>query len=60
MPLVDSGLQHREWRNTYPRKRKLLFEIEKKRKLKTKTLLTITMLDEREPSAQSADRVKAV
>ena len=32
----------------------------KKRKLKTKTLLTITMLDEREPSAQSADRAKAV
>ena len=32
----------------------------KKRKLKTKTLLTITMLDEREPSAQSAERAKAV
>ena len=32
----------------------------KKRKLKTKKLLKITILDEQEPSVQSADRTKAV
>ena len=32
----------------------------KKRKLKTKKLLKITILDEQEPSGQSADRTKAV
>ena len=32
----------------------------KKGKLKTKTLLKITILDEQEPSVQSADRTKAV
>ena len=31
-----------------------------KRKLKTKKLLKITILDEQEPSVQSADRTKAV
>ena len=30
--LVDSGIQHRKWGgNTYPEKRKLLFEIKKKK-----------------------------
>ena len=42
-----------------PGKRKLLFEI-KKGKLKTKKLIKITILDEQEPSIQSADRTKAV
>ena len=46
-------------RNTYPGKRKLLFEI-KKGKLKTEKLLKIAILDEQEPSRQSADRTKAV
>ena len=32
----------------------------KKGKLKTKKLLKITILDEQEPSVQSADRIKAV
>ena len=32
----------------------------KKGKLKTKKLLNITIVDEQEPSVQSADRVKAV
>ena len=32
----------------------------KKGKLKTKKLLKITILDEKEPSVQSADRTKAV
>ena len=32
----------------------------KKGKLKTKKLLKITILDEQEPSVQSADRTKAV
>ena len=32
----------------------------KKEKLKTKKLLKITILDEQEPSVQSADRTKAV
>ena len=32
----------------------------KKGKLKTKKLLKITVLDEQEPSVQSADRIKAV
>ena len=41
--LVDSGVgkTSRMWRNSYPRKRKLLFKI-KKEKLKTKKLLKIT------------------
>ena len=42
-------------RNTYPGKRKLLFEI-KKGKLKTEKLLKIAILDEQEPSRQSADK----
>ena len=35
------GSQHRKWRNTYPggRKRKLLFEIGKKGKLKAKKVV---------------------
>ena len=41
----------------YPRKRKLLFEI-KKGKLKTKKLLKITILGEKEHSVQSAERTK--
>ena len=41
------------------RGKKILFEI-KKRKVKTKKLLKITILDEQEPSVQSADRTKAV
>ena len=32
----------------------------KKGKLKTKKLLNITIVDEQEPSVQSADRVKSV
>ena len=39
------------------RERKLLFEIEKR---KVKRLLKITILDEQEPSVQSADKTKAV
>ena len=53
-------LQHRKWRSTYPRKRKLLFEIEKSIMIKTKMLLKITVLDEQEPSVQSRDRTKTV
>ena len=37
-----------------------MFEIKKKGKLKTEKLLKITVLDEQEPSVQSADRTKAV
>ena len=37
-----------------------IFEIKKKGKLKTEKLLKITVLDEQEPSVQSADRTKAV
>ena len=39
------------------RERKLLFEIEKR---KVKRLLKITILDEQEPSVQSADKTKAI
>ena len=55
-------LQHQKWRNTYPgrRKRKLLFEIDKKGKLNTKRLSKVTILDEQEPSVQPADRTIAV
>ena len=41
------------------REKELLFEI-KKGKLKTEKLLKIAILDEQEPSRQSADRTKAV
>ena len=39
---------------------KIIVEIEKKGKLKTKKLSKITILDEQEPSVQSADRTKTV
>ena len=42
------------------RKRKLLFEIDKKGKLNTKRLSKVTILDEQEPSVQPADRTIAV
>ena len=45
--------------NTYPGKMKLLFEKLKKGKLKIKKLLKTTILDEQEPSVQSADRINA-
>ena len=58
--MVDNGVQHRKWGgNTYPGKKKLLFEI-KKGKLKTKKLVQIIKLDEQELSIQSVDRTKAV
>ena len=41
-------------------KDKLLLEKLKKEKLKIKNLLKISILDEQEPSVQSADRTKAV
>ena len=36
--LVDSGVQYRNWGNTYPGERKLLFEI-KKRKVKNQKVV---------------------
>ena len=59
--MVDSAVQHQKWeRNTYPGKRELLFKKLKMEKLKTKILLEITILNEQEPSVQSADKTKAV
>ena len=43
----------------YPGKGKLLFGI-KKEELKNKILLKMTILEEKEPSVQLADRTKAV
>ena len=55
-----NGVQHQKLRgSTYPGKRKLLFEI-KKRKVKKEKLLKITISGEQEHSVQSADRTKAV
>ena len=41
-------------------KRNYCQKLQKKEKLKTKKLLRNTVLDEQEPSVQSADRTKAV
>ena len=46
--------------NTYSGKRTLLFEFEKKVKLKTKKLSKLTIIDEQEPSVESVYGTKAV
>ena len=56
-------LQHRKWRNIYlspiseKKKRKLSFELEKR---KTKNLSKITTVNEQESSVQSAGGARAV
>ena len=47
---MSQGLQHRKLRNTIQEEEmKLLLEIERKGKLKTRNLPKITMLDAQEP-----------
>ena len=56
---MSYNIKMRRAGNTYPGKMKLLFEKLKKGKLKIKKLLKTTILDEQEPSVQSADRINA-
>ena len=60
MHLVDSGYNTENRRILIRQRRGNYCAKLKKGKLKTERLLKITILDEQEPSVQSADRTKAV